>query len=87
MAIEPLMGSYFNITNIHKYYQLTSVTSHVYFEATSLVVCLVAARISTCEVARFSEVSSIVGKQGTEGDEGFLTACAGQSREHVGRKH
>lgn len=48
------------------------------FEATCLVIRLVAAWVGASEVARFPEVSAIVGEQGTEGDEGFLTACTGQ---------
>jgi len=56
-------------------HRLTGVTSHVDFETTGLVVRLVAAREAASEVARFSEVSAIVGEQGTEGDEGFFTAC------------
>lgn len=54
---------------------LTGVTPHVDLEATGLVVCLIAARVGAGEVARFSEVSAIVGEEGTKGDEGFLTAC------------
>lgn len=54
------------------------MTSHVDFETTGLVICLVAAWVGAGEVACFSEVSAIVGEQGTEGDEGFFTACTGQ---------
>lgn len=59
---------------------LTSVTSHVNLEATGLVISLVAAWVSADEVARFSEVSAIVGEEGTEGDEGLLTACQQTTR-------
>ena len=45
------------------------------FETTGLVIRLVTAWEGAGEVARFSEVSAIVGEQGTEGDEGLLTAC------------
>lgn len=48
------------------------------FQTAGLVVRLVTAWVVAGEVARFSEVSAIVGEQGTEGDEGFLTACTGQ---------
>lgn len=44
------------------------------FETTGLVIRLVTAWVGAGEVARFSEVSAIVGEQGTEGDEGLLTA-------------
>lgn len=47
------------------------------FEATGLVIRLVAAWVGAGEVACFSEVSAIVGEKGTEGDESFLTACTG----------
>lgn len=53
---------------------LTSVTSHMDFETTGLVVHLVAAWVCAGKVARFSEVSAIMREQSTEGDEGFLTA-------------
>lgn len=43
-------------------------------EATGLVVRLVAAWVGAGEMACFSEVSAIVGEEGTEGDERFLTA-------------
>lgn len=42
-------------------------------ETTGLVVRLITAWVSAGEVACFSEVGSIVGEEGTEGDEGFLT--------------
>lgn len=51
------------------------MTSHVDFKTTGLVIRLVAAWVGAGEVARFSEVCAIVGEQGTEGDEGFFTAC------------
>lgn len=54
------------------------MTSHVDFETTGLVIRLVAAWVGAGEVACFSEVSAIVGEQGTEGDEGFFTACTAQ---------
>lgn len=44
------------------------------FETTGLVIRLVTAWVGAGEVACFSEMSAIVGEQGTEGDEGFLTA-------------
>lgn len=53
-------------------------------EATGLVICLVTAWVGAHEVARFSEVSAIVGEQSTEGDEGFFTACTGQ-KTNVGQ--
>lgn len=48
------------------------------FETTGLVIHLVTAWVGAGELARFSEVSAIVGEQGTEGDEGLLTACEGR---------
>lgn len=51
------------------------MTSHVNLEATGFVVHLVTAWVGTWELACFSEVSPIVREEGTEGDEGFLTAC------------
>lgn len=74
--------SYIDITDI--YSQFTSVTSHMDLEATGLVICLVTAWVGAHEVARFSEVSAIVGEQSTEGDEGFFTACTGQ-KTNVGQ--
>lgn len=50
------------------------MTSHVNLEATGFVVHLVTAWVGTWELACFSEVSPIVREEGTEGDEGFLTA-------------
>ena len=57
---------------------LTRVTPHVDLEATGLVVRLIAAWVGAGEVACFSEVSAIMGEEGTEGDERFLTACRGK---------
>lgn len=50
------------------------MTPQVNLEAAGLVICLVAAGVGAGEVARLSEVSAVVGEQGAEGDEGFLTA-------------
>lgn len=50
------------------------MTPHVDLEATGLVIRLIAAGEGAGEVARFSEVSAIVGEEGTEGDECFLAA-------------
>lgn len=43
-------------------------------EATGFVISLITAWVGAGEVASFSKVSAIMGEQGTEGDEGFLTA-------------
>lgn len=43
-------------------------------EAAGLVIRLVASWVGAGEVASFSEVSTIVGEKGTEGDERLLTA-------------
>ena len=67
--------------------RLTGVTPHVDLEAAGLVVGFVAARVAAAEVARLSEVGAVVGEQGAEGDEGFLTAWRRQTKDHVGRWH
>lgn len=73
---QPLWGEYSIPPSLPpSTHQLTGVTSHVDFETTGLVIGLVTARVGAGEMARFSEVSAIVREQGTEGDEGFLTAC------------
>jgi len=52
----------------------TRVAAEVYFETTGLVITLVTARISACELSHFSEVGSVVGEQGAESDEGLLAS-------------
>lgn len=56
----------------------TCVTSRVDLETTGFVIDLATARVRAGEVTRFSEVSAIVGEEGTEGDESFFTACTEQ---------
>lgn len=51
----------------------TSVAPQVDFEAAGLVVCLLTAREVAGKVACFSEVSAIVGEQGTKGQESLFT--------------
>lgn len=63
-----------NLTLTH----LTCVTPRVDLETTGFVVDLATARVRAGEVTCFSEVSAIVGEEGTEGDESFFTACTGQ---------
>lgn len=46
----------------------------VKLEAISLVIGLITAREGAGEVASFSEVCAVMGEEGTEGDEGLLTA-------------
>lgn len=59
----------------------TCVTTEVDFKAASLVITLVTAWISTSELANLSKVSSVVGKQGTESDEGLFTSCKAQQTQ------
>lgn len=50
------------------------MTTEVYFKPAGLVISLVTARIGAGELSHFSEVSSVVGEQGAESDEGLLTS-------------
>lgn len=50
------------------------MTTEVDFKTAGLVITLVTAWIGTRELASFPEMSSVVGEQGTEGDEGLLTS-------------
>lgn len=60
----------------------TCVTTKMDFKATGFVIALVTAWVCTGELACLSQVSSVVGKQGTEGDEGLFTSWG---TEHTNR--
>lgn len=50
------------------------MTTKMDLKAAGLVIALVTAWVCTGELACLSEVCSVVGEQGTEGDEGLLTS-------------